>query len=116
MEEKAIHKVYLEEGEDFSGKQAFGKRVVTPIRYSTDPRDIGWVRENIPCQTVCPADTNIPAYIRMITENRFGRSYELNRIANKQELEAFDVLEELLEPLFTWFITKMLVISDQTVN
>ncbi len=82
MEEKAIHKVYLEEGEDFSGKQAFGKRVVTPIRYSTDPRDIGWVRENIPCQTVCPADTNIPAYIRMITENRFGRSYELNRIAN----------------------------------
>ena len=56
--------------------------MVTPVRYSTDPRDVGWVRENIPCQTACPADTNVPAYIQMILENRYGRSYELNRIAN----------------------------------
>jgi formate dehydrogenase major subunit len=56
--------------------------VVSPVRYSTDPRDVGWVRQNIPCQTACPADTNVPAYIQMILENRYGRSYELNRIAN----------------------------------
>ncbi len=82
MPEEPIRKIYLDEGEDFSETHAFGRRVVTPVRYSTDPRDIGWVKENVPCQTACPAGTNIPAYIRMITEQRFGRSYELNRIAN----------------------------------
>ena len=38
------------------------------LHYSDDPRDIGWVRENIPCQTACPADTNVPEYIRLILE------------------------------------------------
>jgi len=52
------------------------------IHYSDDPRDIGWVRENIPCQSACPADTNVPGYIRMILEERHGRSYEINRDAN----------------------------------
>jgi len=82
MAEEPIRKVYLDENEDFSETHAFGHRVVTPVRYSTDPRDIGWVKENVPCQTACPAGTNIPAYIRTISERRFGRSYELNRIAN----------------------------------
>ncbi len=82
MAEEPIRKVYLDEAEDFSRTHAIGRRVVTPVRYSTDPRDIGWVKENVPCQTACPAQTNIPAYIRMITEQRYGRSYELNRIAN----------------------------------
>jgi formate dehydrogenase major subunit len=82
VSEEHFRKIYLDEGEDFSESQSYGKRVVTPIRYSTDPRDIGWVKENVPCQTACPAGTNVPAYIRMITEERFGRSYELNRIAN----------------------------------
>ncbi|MCP4695653.1 MAG: FAD-dependent oxidoreductase [Gammaproteobacteria bacterium] len=82
MAEKPVHKVYLNEGEDFSEAHAFGQRVVTPVRYSSDPRDIGWVKENIPCQSACPAGTNVPAYIRTITERRFGRSYELNRSAN----------------------------------
>ncbi len=80
--EQEIRKVYLDEDEDFSASQSYGRRVVTPVRFSTDPRDIGWVRENIPCQTACPADTNIPAYIQMIVEKRYGRSYELNRFAN----------------------------------
>ncbi|HJN23191.1 MAG: FAD-dependent oxidoreductase [Rhodospirillales bacterium] len=75
-------KIYLDEDEDFSGTQAFGRRVVTSVRYSTDPRDIGWVKKNVPCQTACPADTNVPAYISMISEQQFGRSYELNRLAN----------------------------------
>ncbi len=82
MPDKPISKIYLEEDETFSSSQSFGERVVTPVRFSTDPRDIGWVRENVPCQTACPAGTNIPAYIRMITEQRFSRSYELNRMAN----------------------------------
>ncbi len=82
MIEEQTRKVYLDEKETFSERQAFGRRVVTPVRYSTDPRDIGWVRQNIPCQTACAADTNVPAYIQMILEERYGRSYELNRIAN----------------------------------
>ncbi len=82
MTGEQIRKVYLDEDEDFSERQSYGRRVVTPVRYSTDPRDVGWVRQNIPCQTACPADTNVPAYIQMILENRYGRSYELNRIAN----------------------------------
>ena len=52
------------------------------IWYSDDPRDVGWVQENIPCQTACPASTNIPAYIRAIEQKDYGRAYEINREAN----------------------------------
>jgi len=62
------------------------RRVPAPgdgsVWYSDDPRDIGWVRENIPCQAACPAGTNIPAYIWAIMEKDYGRSYEINREAN----------------------------------
>ncbi|MCC6879216.1 MAG: FAD-dependent oxidoreductase, partial [Rhodocyclaceae bacterium] len=50
--------------------------------FSDDPRDIGWVRQNVPCQTACPAGTNVPVYIREIIERQYGRSYETNREAN----------------------------------
>ena len=49
---------------------------------SDDPRDIAWVRQNVPCQATCPAGTNVPAYIRDIIEERYGHSYEINREAN----------------------------------
>jgi formate dehydrogenase major subunit len=52
------------------------------VYYSDDPRDIGWVRENVPCQTACPAGTNVPAYIWSIMDRQFGQSYEINREAN----------------------------------
>ncbi|HSS65330.1 MAG TPA: FAD-dependent oxidoreductase [Gammaproteobacteria bacterium] len=82
MTDQQQRKIYVDEGEDFSKRQSYGRRVVTPVRFSTDPRDVAWVKENVPCQTACPAGTNIPAYIRMIVEERYGRSYEINRIAN----------------------------------
>jgi len=82
MADHEIRTVRLEEDEDFSNTNSYGKRIITPIRFSTDPRDVGWVRENVPCQSACPADTNVPAYIRTIMEERYGRSYELNRLAN----------------------------------
>lgn len=47
-----------------------------------DPRDVGWVHQNVPCQTACPAGTNVPAYIRSIVEGQHGESYEINREAN----------------------------------
>ncbi|MBF0611119.1 MAG: FAD-dependent oxidoreductase [Magnetococcales bacterium] len=49
---------------------------------SADPRDIGWVKQNVPCQNACPAGTNIPAYIRAIAEGNPGKAYEINREAN----------------------------------
>jgi formate dehydrogenase major subunit len=49
---------------------------------SDDPRDLGWVRKNVPCQSACPAGTNVPAYIWQIVEAQFGASYEINREAN----------------------------------
>jgi len=55
---------------------------VREVFISEDARDLGWVRKNVPCQTACPAGTNVPAYIRQIVEEQFGASYELNREAN----------------------------------
>ncbi|UCH75367.1 MAG: FAD-dependent oxidoreductase [Rhodospirillales bacterium] len=52
------------------------------VWYSDDPRDIGWVKENIPCQSACPAGTNIPGYIQAIMEKKYGQAYEINREAN----------------------------------
>lgn len=52
------------------------------VMFSSDPRDLGWVKENVPCQAACPAGTNPPAYIREIFEKQYGRSYETNREAN----------------------------------
>jgi len=52
------------------------------IYHSDDPRDFGWVRENVPCQTACPAGTDIPAYILAIMQDKHGMSYEINREAN----------------------------------
>jgi hypothetical protein len=74
MAGEQIRKVYLDEDEGFSERQSYGRRVVTPVRYSTDPRDVGWVRPTIPCQTGCPVDTNVPAHIQIILENRHGRA------------------------------------------
>ena len=52
------------------------------VLYSSDVRDIGWVKQNVPCQTACPAATNIPGYIWAIMEGDYSRSYEINRNAN----------------------------------
>lgn len=56
--------------------------VVREATYSTDPADMDYMRVNVPCQAACPANTNVPAYIRCLYEGRYGRSFELNRIVN----------------------------------
>lgn len=50
--------------------------------YSTAPEDFYYMDINVPCQKACPADTNIPAYIRTLFEGRYKDSYEINRLAN----------------------------------
>ena len=52
------------------------------IVYSTDPGDYYYAGVNVPCQNACPAFTNVPAYIRCVYEQRYARSYELNKGVN----------------------------------
>lgn len=79
LQEKRLY--FRDEKETFEGT-TYGRQVVKDIRFSTDVRDFGYIAENIPCQDGCPVHTNIPGYIRCISENRNGRSYELNRMVN----------------------------------
>ena len=62
--------------------QTSGTLIEKDIYFSEDPRDFGYIAENIPCQNACPVYTNIPGYIRCIYEKRYGRAYELNRMYN----------------------------------
>ncbi len=64
--------------EEANGRSARANEVL----YSDDPRDFGWMRENVPCQAACPAGTDIPAYIWAIMQEEHGLSYEINREAN----------------------------------
>ena len=52
------------------------------IVYSTDPEDFYYVDINVPCQSACPADTNVPAYIRALFEGECQKSYDINHAAN----------------------------------
>jgi NADPH-dependent glutamate synthase beta subunit-like oxidoreductase len=52
------------------------------VIYSTEPENFYYMDVNVPCQGSCPALTNIPAYIRAAFEGLYGRSYEINRMAN----------------------------------
>jgi hypothetical protein len=65
--------LYLPEYEDFGGR-ARGHQVERNVFFSVDPRDTGWIKDNIPCQWACPALTKVPGYIRTIFEERYGRS------------------------------------------
>ncbi len=62
--------------------RVYSAHTVSQIAYSTDVRDFGQVAKSVPCQNACPARTNIPGYIRCISEERYSRAYELNRGAN----------------------------------
>jgi len=52
------------------------------VAYSTDAADAYYMDVNVPCQSGCPAGTNIPAYIRCLFEHRYDESYQINRTAN----------------------------------
>ncbi|MCG8564005.1 MAG: FAD-dependent oxidoreductase, partial [Desulfobacterales bacterium] len=75
--------LYAKEQKFFKeANRIYSAHTVTQIAYSSDVRDFGQVATSIPCQNACPARTNIPGYIRCISEKRYGRAYELNRGAN----------------------------------
>jgi NADPH-dependent glutamate synthase beta subunit-like oxidoreductase len=45
---------------------------------STAAQDLYWLERNIPCQSACPAGTDIPGYLEAIYHGRFAEAYEIN--------------------------------------
>ena len=54
-----------------------GAEAARPSTAST-AQDLDWLRENIPCQTACPAGTDIPGYLEAVYHGRFKDAYEIN--------------------------------------
>lgn len=75
-------RLYTDQGREPLAAPLRAWETVTEVRFSQDPRDTGYMKENVPCQNACPVYTNIPGYIRCVYEARYGRSYELNRTYN----------------------------------
>ncbi len=65
-----------------SHRQNVGTPAVSQEVYSEDPADFFYMKVNVPCQSACPALTNVPAYIRALFEDDPDGSYEINRSAN----------------------------------
>ncbi len=48
----------------------------------TDVKDPDYFHKVVDCQWACPAHTNVPEYIRLIAQGRYGDAYLLNRESN----------------------------------
>jgi formate dehydrogenase (NADP+) beta subunit len=48
----------------------------------TDTRDPDYYHRVVDCQWACPAHTDVPEYIRLIAQGRFGDAYLVNRESN----------------------------------
>jgi formate dehydrogenase (NADP+) beta subunit len=48
----------------------------------TDVTDPGYYHRVVDCQWACPAHTNVPEYIRLIAQGRYGDAYMVNRASN----------------------------------
>jgi len=59
--------------------------VIREITFSTDPADFHYIDVNIPCQAACPAQTNIPGYIRTLFEKRYDEAEAEARLALEVE-------------------------------
>ena len=51
-------------------------------RAPTDVSNPQYYHKVVDCQYACPAHTNVPEYIRLIAQGRFGEAYILNRESN----------------------------------
>lgn len=46
--------------------------------YAATPKDMHWLKGNIPCQAACPAGTDIPGYLEAIYQGRYDEAYSIN--------------------------------------
>ncbi|MGA9775801.1 MAG: FAD-dependent oxidoreductase [Candidatus Dormiibacterota bacterium] len=57
------------------------RRPLVPIPV-TDVKDPAYYHKVVDCQWACPAHTDVPQYIRLIGQGRYGDAYLLNRASN----------------------------------
>ncbi len=57
------------------------RRTLVPIPV-TDVEDPSYFHKVVDCQWACPAHTDVPQYIRLIGQGRYGDAYLLNRKSN----------------------------------
>lgn len=50
--------------------------------FANQPKDMDWLRTNIPCQAACPAHTRIPDYLGEITKGNYDQAYFINLVDN----------------------------------
>lgn len=50
--------------------------------YANQPKDIDWLKKNIPCQAACPAKTRVPNYLKEIHAGNYDKAYLLNLVDN----------------------------------
>ena len=46
--------------------------------WASQPKDLEWIRGNIPCQAACPAGTDIPGYLDAIAQGDYEAAYRSN--------------------------------------
>ena len=50
--------------------------------FANQPKDMDWLRKNIPCQAACPAHTRIPDYLGEINSGNYDKAYFINLVDN----------------------------------
>jgi glutamate synthase (NADPH/NADH) small chain len=50
--------------------------------YANQPKDMDWLKQNIPCQDACPAHTRIPDYLGEIHKGNYDHAYFINLVDN----------------------------------
>jgi NADPH-dependent glutamate synthase beta subunit-like oxidoreductase len=58
----------------------FGKESALSVQkgFAATPKDMHWLKGNIPCQAACPAGTDIPGYLEAIYRGRYDEAYSIN--------------------------------------
>jgi formate dehydrogenase major subunit len=50
--------------------------------FANQPKDMDWLKQNIPCQAACPAHTRIPDYLGEIHKGNYDQAYFINLVDN----------------------------------
>ena len=50
--------------------------------FANQPKDMDWLKTNIPCQAACPAHTRIPDYLGEINKGNYDQAYFINLVDN----------------------------------
>ena len=57
----------------------YAHNAVSKLRgLGTAPKDFLWLEKNIPCQSACPANTDIPEYLSAIYRGEYDLAYKIN--------------------------------------